>query len=536
MLLAIKFWFKSLRERKLYPFLVIIGAGLAAWGPFLAAGFMNDDIQMIGAPPASVTELFSPFRSLNVWEIYWRPVTALWLKGQAYLFGLEPFIFRLTTLILFIAAALLFFRLAKKLGLNRNASLLASLIFILVPSHELNAGWISANGDLLAAIFLILSFGGWLDFFRRESPSFKGMISPTILLLSAMLSKELAYAGVALPLIAYLSASNERKRFSSASYGVIINALSVALILTYRTLFIGSDLFSAPHIQDVTAKSLVQNFLLYLPASFITPDIMEVWYFKFTRPEIMLSVLLIAAVSSFTLIRVWQHRKEVEKSIVVFGLLWFIIFIVPVTPVFMRWYPFTASVGLIIAAGYSLEMAAGKYKIVIALSLAGLAVYNSANTISWYHAGELYKEQIGIIRDEVDPAELSDTLYMAALPDKMERVAVMKIGINETLEYALGRKPVPNRAILRCEIAGHRERVRIVSQDSSGIELELKNGRFILEGMRSKAVINNEAAVQRTNDYDITVRTDARDDLITSRAVIKFKDSFRNKKLIVLSK
>lgn len=503
-------WLDFLSGIRVIPF-TILGLVFISKGWLLFTGFMNDDIQIIGTTrPESLAEVFYPFISINVWEIYWRPVTESLLKFQLLIGGLNPNLFRLTTLILFSLASYLLYITALKAGLRERGAGIAAMLFILVPSHELNAAWISANGDLLAAIFLMQSFICWrgaLDNGKGTGIS-AGWGSLSFLL--AALSKEVGYAGVLIPLLALIAYDGEKiKKVRLTVMGIAIHSILVVLLLAYRYAFIGSDLFSAPHIQGVSVKALLINFLLYIPGSFLSPELMQIWFEGFLSPVNMFFILITAVLVVYTGYSVIRHNDKRGRFVLFFGAVWFINFIFPVLPVFMRWYPFIASAGLITALSYFIDKAVAEKKlpaVILAVLIISSGVYSYFNSESWHRAGVVYSEQVNLLKSESENISRSDTLYLFGVPDKAERVAVMKLGINETAEFALGADTPPLRVMLRCELFDSRQKIE--RQSLNGYEvLKLKEGRFMLPGMRSSAVLKNETANYEDSIVTIMVST-----------------------------
>lgn len=530
---------KFSRTSLLAPILLII-AVVFSRGCTVYAGFMNDDIQIIGVERAeSFIEIFSPFYSLNVWDIYWRPLTAFLHKLQLFLFGLNAVIFRTTTLLLFLLSALLVYKLAIRTGLGNTGALIATLLLSLAPSKELNAAWISANGDGLAMIFLIMSLLGWMDSFKSDKHPV-GKLSVYIFFLFALLSKELSYAGVLIPLLAlFLSDIRTPESIRKAILGVSINLVLVIVLIFYRYIVIGSNLFAAPHIQDLSLVRVLMNFGLYIPGSFISPEIMEEWYFNFFDPLNLLIIILILSVIGLTIYRWYKSQFMPEWKSVLFGVAWFILFILPVTPVYMRWYPYIASAGLIIAIGHFLEKPYKESKFlttVVVIIGVILLIYDIGRSESWIKAGNLYAKQLEFIKADYPLVNPNDTLYLIAVPDKAERVGVMKLGINESVEYAIGRK-IPNRVILRCELQNAYEKIKINKDERGFLSLELNNSRFILPGMPSAAIIRNEKAGYEDDFFRIQVNTFmVKAGGSVSKAEIEFKSPELRRQAIVLCK
>ncbi len=124
------------------------------------------------------------------WSSRYRPLSDIWFGLNYHLFGLNPAGWHAATLGVHLIAVWLLFRLALRLTGDRPVSLLACLLFAVMPVHVQAVVWTSAIGLLLAAT---LETGALCLFASRAGSRFKLPLA-LILYAGALLSHESAVA------------------------------------------------------------------------------------------------------------------------------------------------------------------------------------------------------------------------------------------------------------------------------------------------------------------------------------------------------
>ena len=164
--------------------------------PLLGYGFLSDDFPLIVANPRLQSwslffqNLLTPFFSFpaNPQLHYWRPTTLLSYALELRLWGVSPWGFHLTNILLHTANTLLLYLLLKRFRLEGALPWTASLLFLLHPAHGENIAWISGRTDLLAFLFLALSLLFRLEYEERK----RGLSLSLLFFALALLSKEAA--------------------------------------------------------------------------------------------------------------------------------------------------------------------------------------------------------------------------------------------------------------------------------------------------------------------------------------------------------
>ena len=164
--------------------------------PLLGYGFLSDDFPLIVANPRLQSwslffqNLLTPFFSFptNPQLHYWRPATLLSYALELRLWGISPWGFHLTNILLHTANTLLLYLLLKRFRPEGALPWTASLLFLLHPAHGENIAWISGRTDLLAFLFLALSLLFRLEYEERK----RGLSISLLFFTLALLSKEAA--------------------------------------------------------------------------------------------------------------------------------------------------------------------------------------------------------------------------------------------------------------------------------------------------------------------------------------------------------
>ena len=155
--------------------LLLIFAALVAYGGLLREDFaffyLDDDDYVTQNPHVqagltveSVRWAFTTFHSHN-----WHPMTWLSLELDHMLFGLQPWGYRLTNILLHSAnAVLLFLWLRYVTGALWRSALVAAL-FLLHPQRVESVAWIAERKDVLSTLFWMLTLWAYVWYVRAPS-------------------------------------------------------------------------------------------------------------------------------------------------------------------------------------------------------------------------------------------------------------------------------------------------------------------------------------------------------------------------------
>ncbi|MBU2214080.1 tetratricopeptide repeat protein [Patescibacteria group bacterium] len=147
------------------------------YAPSLGNDFVtyDDDLLVYQNPnvlkftPQTIAEVFTTYDP----ELY-VPITLMSYQLERVFFGLNPFIFHLTNLLLHIGSVLLVFWIALKLVPYRSQqhafwiALTTSALFALHPINTEAVAWIAARKDILSGFLFFLSFALYLKFSESQ--------------------------------------------------------------------------------------------------------------------------------------------------------------------------------------------------------------------------------------------------------------------------------------------------------------------------------------------------------------------------------
>jgi protein O-mannosyl-transferase len=163
--------------------------------------FVYDDrAQVIENPWIHSWQFVPRYFTVHVWGLrnpnqlgnYYRPIFLFWLRINYWLFGLNPWGWHLSSVLLHLAVTLLVYFLAVKFSTDRLTAAVAALIFGLHPVHLESVAWVSGVTEPLMAAFLVSAFLSYLKYRERRKWSLAWLVISLCLFAAATLSKETA--------------------------------------------------------------------------------------------------------------------------------------------------------------------------------------------------------------------------------------------------------------------------------------------------------------------------------------------------------
>lgn len=322
-----------------YPWLPL--ALLAAVGVTLSAVnlnsyFLQDDFYFIRYLHFNTPQILDGQRAfawfIELWSgenpqtsgaVFFRPLVQLVFLADYLVWGLNPFGYHLTNLVLHVLTTFQVYILAQLLTHRRLTALLAGLFFVAAPGPLEAVSWISGRTDLLGSLFYLTALVSFI-LYRQQSRRIFSLLGPISFVL-ALGAKEMA---VTLPLVLVLydalfgrAAWQTRVRAQLPFWGILAGYLILRLMLFGK---IGG--FREAQLQDPLVLVIYYTRYLVLPWPIDTPD----------------SVVALTAVMLFILL--WFARASRAAW---FGFLW-----MPITllPVLVSWpmsrYAYLPAVGI----------------------------------------------------------------------------------------------------------------------------------------------------------------------------------------------
>lgn len=182
-----------LKERAALNALFMASVALAAFAgasASLSNGFVWDDMLVVTNPVLVDEHSFVGYFFTK--GLYYRPFLRLSLALDWSLWRLSPVGYHLNNLIIHAANSVLVFVVAGRLMAKGQDGMLpaflAALLFALHPVHSESIAWISGRTDLMATLFFLLGFLGFLVY--RWQDDVKGIVICAVFYLFSMFSKE----------------------------------------------------------------------------------------------------------------------------------------------------------------------------------------------------------------------------------------------------------------------------------------------------------------------------------------------------------
>lgn len=256
--------------------LIIIIAIFLVYFIALFGGFIWDDWAFIVQNPLIKNLQYVPTLLFKkVFPLYFRPVRMLSFAFDYQLWGLNPFGFKLTNILLHIIASIVVFDLLKLIFKDRHAAFFITLLWVLHPVRVESLAFIKNRSDIVAMIFITAAFIYYI----------KGNIA--LMLILYLLGVNTKEAGMMLIPILFVyefifkntfSVNNLRSMKKYSGFYILI--FITLLYLWIRWHFLG--------VADLTPKDVVVPFTLMDKTFFVRllnfPRIMLFFIYKSVLP------------------------------------------------------------------------------------------------------------------------------------------------------------------------------------------------------------------------------------------------------------
>lgn len=282
----------------------------------------------------NVKLLLNPANPVETGNMY-HPILFLSLSFDFYLWHLNPFGFHLSNFIMFLINIFFIYLVTLKLFNEKFIASMTALLFAIHPVHVEPVGWISARTFLLAGMFSFMSFYFFMDSFKGTYRYVRYSFS-VILYICALLSQPVVMLYPAL-LVFYLyyfpSNTDIKKGFhkilSGIPYCMSVIAYMAVLYFSHaqrtRNLIdftIYDKIFTAIVIFSRYMKLLLWPSKLCI---LYTVNIAE----SFHDYSIIISIIAVLLFFSLVIYGFFKDRQ------LLFPLIWFAIFYIPVSNMFI---------------------------------------------------------------------------------------------------------------------------------------------------------------------------------------------------------
>ena len=274
-------------------------------------------------------------KTLDNEKDYYRPMLTLSLMLDAQIAGnSKPKWYHFANMLYHLTACLILFLLLHKLKVNNIAAFLLTLLFAVHPVVDQAVAWIPGRNDILLAIFMMLSFMYFLNYI--ESKNTKDLVWHSVFFGCALFTKE---NGIMLPILflfylKFISSPSptlpKGKGVDAASpflrEGFRMGTGYAAFILLWLYL---RGVAIAGSTTDNSPQAFVSNFinnapfmLQYIGKAILPFNLSVMCMMEDTNYMYVIAAIVILALGIY-------FSKNKRWSFVLFGLLWFILFLAP---------------------------------------------------------------------------------------------------------------------------------------------------------------------------------------------------------------
>ncbi|MDP3113131.1 MAG: tetratricopeptide repeat protein [Thermodesulfovibrionales bacterium] len=421
-------WTEFLKSRKSIIFIVICTA--IVYINSLSNGFVWDDNVLLVPNEAYKKLDFGRIFFTKVNFLEYLPFRDLSYVIDYQIWGMNPFGFHLTNLLLYLISLIVLFNMVKNIAILSGEkewefiAFWATLIFALHPLHAEAVNFIHGRNTLLAALFLFLSFNLCLEGIQKQK-NILVLLSAVIFVMAVFSKAIVIFFPLFLALILFLVpatiASWRKKALVLLVFlGIDIFAMWIHIVNASATsmMNINTIRFGIDSKMMLMAKA-VQIPFFYLKM-FIVPYPLNVLY-----PVTFVSggVILRAAAAGIALIAVlfivWFQRKK--QPLVFLAVAWYFLSLLPVlnifptVPVVADRYAYLAVFGVGLILAIVLRRAYQKKKILLFIGLVIIAAWSYIDfnrNMDWSSDLTLFEREISVNPD-VDRIYIVEALWVA---------------------------------------------------------------------------------------------------------------------------
>lgn len=317
-----------MQNNKYQPYFWIVGLGALTylWTIFFGFTYFDDSTLILdnlfflknlaNIPAAFITEVF---HILHASAAYYRPLLTLSFMFDAQFSGANPFFYHLTNVVIHIVTSCLIFIFFQKIRIKKEISFLSSIIFAVHPVLTQAVTWIPGRNDSLLTLFSLLSFIFFINFV--EFGKVRNAVWHLVFFAAALFTKE---SGILVPcmIVLYFFLFEKKQLFSQKLYiafawlgttgfWMLLRTIALQNPIKYTLAEIGKSIYiGLPAIVLNLGKVFFPFNLSVLP---IIQDSILLWGF--------IAILLIGVLIVFS--------KNKNNKLIFFGLVWFLVFLLP---------------------------------------------------------------------------------------------------------------------------------------------------------------------------------------------------------------
>ena len=302
-----------------------------AFYPSLNNGFPNWDDGAYLTENAAVRELSwhsikTMFTSFYV--ACYLPLTILSYAVEYRFFGLDPFAYHATNLILHLGNCLLVFWFIFMLRANLTAAFIAALLFGIHPLHVESVAWVSERKDVLCTLFFLAALISY-QYYQRKATSPALYSLSLLFFLCALLSKAMA---ITLPCVLllcdYFNQRTGNRKLLREKVPFFLLAAIFAAVALYAQHSLGG-VRNQPSVSLLETMAIAGYGLVFYLAKILVPLNLSCLYPYPNMAQGLPVSFYAAAVLALVLLAAVAYAVRYARTIS-FGALFFLITIAPV--------------------------------------------------------------------------------------------------------------------------------------------------------------------------------------------------------------
>lgn len=372
--------------RPFYAIAGVVALTIAVYAAVIGFSFVSyDDLTYVAENPYVMSGGGNPLTF--VWSANWHPLTWASHRLDVVLFGPNPGMHHFVNLILHCLITVLVFRVVVRLGFDGFVACLVAALFAVHPMHVESVAWVSERKDLLCALFWMLTILAYVWYAERRSlPRY--FVVFLMFTLGAMSKPMIVTLPIVLILVDYLR-GEVRIRDKLLFFGMV--AAHSLLTLHAQTQAIDT-VFTT---WSERALSVPVHYVWYLK-KLVFPSGLSILYPNHGMPGPEAVGLSVFIMLSLTVMVFGSRRRWV-----VFGWLWFLVTIFPVSGIVQVGvqstadrYTYISYVGpFLVLSRWAWEAFRHRLKTVGAVAFAvalGLSIVAQAQVGVWKNSRTLY--------------------------------------------------------------------------------------------------------------------------------------------------
>lgn len=400
----------------LWPYAVLALVSVIVYLPTFSGEFILDDNILIKNNPY-VNELHSlasylsqedgivDQRDLGVYHTgYYRPLINFTYWIDYKIWGMKPYGFRTTNLVLHIITIFIIFRLIKHLLKNQAAALTSCILFAIHPVNTETVCIVVSRNNILAALFGILSF--YFYIIRWEKKKYSAFFISILTYSLAIFSKEFGLMTMALFFFYHRFMSEEKNKILPEIASYLPYILMTMIYFFLRQNVIGSVLTPFDMGQFWKKIYFVPYLIIFNLKLVLFP--LSLHQFNVSYPNSLFNFQVLFSIILFFIL-FYLFWKYIKNRIIRFSGLSFLVLLFPVLGIIptasgphgliaLRWLYFPLAM-LLLGIAWLIHKSFNSrrfvYHILISVLIVYLGIYSYVlNNFHWHEENRFCKQEV----------------------------------------------------------------------------------------------------------------------------------------------